>query len=595
MVQQTVQRWSGIAGWAMMAVMIGTAAQAQQPLSLTPEKPATASAAAPAVSGAAPAASSGTATSTPRSALVEVKELKPVTLDGKGLIDPTQAGLPEDVWASTSRPYAQALLTAQTAQQAPALSGLQRRLLVLNSPPPGNTAPGQRDGQVLESRIRQLLLLGLTEEVRALVDAVPEGSRSDGMKLSQVDALMLNGDTDAACGMVRQALPQAPSVPWQKNMVFCEFLAGHGEGSAMQTGLLRDQGENENDPFFFWVADSLAGLQVLPQDALVGPTPLTIAMLRSSGRPLPTGTLVAAPAWLARGLALSGQGAANNKIAPLMRAVAAEQAFARAALSREALVGLYEAVPTPAALTTAAIETLGSDPSPAASIALWLRAKAQGSVPDQAKVLMKAWEQAGLRGQRLMAAALYEPMVETMTPSAELSWFANTAARILLGSGNAEKARAWLQVSNDPGVSAMLNRLAFGNTGAPLTSDMLAAWQKNLPSTGNDAARLQQHVLTLLSAMGESIDPMLWAGLWNAPAVDGGLTPAASRWEALQKAAQQKHIGETVALVMMIADGQPLGTLSDGALSLMVDSLRQVGLVGDARAVAVQAAIALGV
>ncbi|SIS88659.1 hypothetical protein SAMN05421779_104298 [Insolitispirillum peregrinum] len=606
-------RGSLVAGVMVSGVLTGGPAGAQQPLSLVPADQGGVPVAAPAPAPAPVPAPAATPAPTPppsapapegnRASLFEVKDLRPLTIDGKGLIEPGLAGMPGDIWSDgtpTSRRFAERLIAAQMAQQVPALSDLQRRMLVLNSEPPaqgGGSAAGGKDGSFLEARIRQLLLLGNTEEVRALVDLVPAQSRSEVMILSQVNSLLINGDSESACAIVRQQLEQAASTPWQKAMVYCEYLAGHGDGAAMQTGLLRDQGEAENDPLFFWVAESLSGLQVLPLESLKDPTPLAAVMLRSSGKPLPTGVLVSPPAWLARTLALSGQGAATSKIDPLMRAVAGEQAFQRAALSREALTGLYDKAALAGKLSASPLETLAADPSAAATAALWVRAKAQGSVPDQAQVVAKAWEQANSRALPLLAASLYGPMVQTMPVTPDLGWFAGTAARILLASGAAEQARPWLKLAqsqSNGAQTALLDRLAFNGFSSGLSADALAAWRKAQAGKSEDIARREQRLLTLLQAVGDRLDPGLWADLWATSARDAGQTPSASRWQALIRAAGQKHVGETIGLVMLVADGQPVAALSDGALSLMIDSLRQVGLTADARALAVQAAIASG-
>ena len=66
-------------------------------------------------------------------------------------------------------------------------------------------------------------------------------------------------------------------------------------------------------------------------------------------------------------------------------------------------------------------------------------------------------------------------------------------------------------------------------------------------------------------------------------------------WHSLRAAAADKRLGETVLLVLVALGQRDLAQASPLTLSAVIVALRQVGLDAEARALAVEAAIAAGV
>ena len=143
-----------------------------------------------------------------------------------------------------------------------------------------------------------------------------------------------------------------------------------------------------------------------------------------------------------------------------------------------------------------------------------------------------------------------------------------------------------------------LLRLAFGDREAGLLAwqesridAWLAARHQEFPQTADDDAAL---LLALLDAQAESIAPGRWADLMaRSDARRGALTDPAL-WFALNDAGLFGHLGETV-LLALIALGDASALHQQGlVLNRVILSLHQVGLAGEARALAVEAAILAG-
>jgi hypothetical protein len=99
----------------------------------------------------------------------------------------------------------------------------------------------------------------------------------------------------------------------------------------------------------------------------------------------------------------------------------------------------------------------------------------------------------------------------------------------------------------------------------------------------------------LSSALGAALAPAEWVRLPVGFGVgEGAPSTSAAAWLLLAEAVRAKCIGETALAAIMVA--APRGTLSTDPVALFtaISALRQVGLAADARRLAVEAALAVG-
>ncbi|MHA1568616.1 MAG: hypothetical protein ACTSXZ_04030, partial [Alphaproteobacteria bacterium] len=177
-------------------------------------------------------------------------------------------------------------------------------------------------------------------------------------------------------------------------------------------------------------------------------------------------------------------------------------------------------------------------------------------------------------------------------PQAAAAWIA------LIGdqaAQNAESAVAWRSVWP-------LGLLALPENAANWDPTHLAAWWQDLrASQPEDTASAvtapgkAQMLYTLLETFGMPVDDAQWTALLDAPRRAGGGAPSAAVLRGLGRAATAHRTGEAV-LLALIALGQdgPMAS-SPAVMGAVVSALISLGLEGDARALAIEAAIAAGI
>lgn len=607
------------------------------PVSLLPQ---TASPPAPA---AAPPKNTVANTDTDDTNPVKSGSLSPPPLDALGLLDPGHGGLPATLWVKTDRHEVLSLLAAlPVGGTSPARTRLTRRLLLTAAPPPtvadGEVQPADAgSSSLLTLRIGRLLKMGATDDVRALIAAMPPspdtdaastasastgGPGNDVIQKAAVESYLIDNDVDQACRFAGDANRQTNDPYWLKVLVFCDLVGGNHDKAALELSLLGE--EKVDDPVFAWAAEQLSGNRVVTLDGFDNPQPLTLAMVRATGRGYPAGTLVDAAPWLLRAVALTGKA----KVDPEIRVAAAETAARNGGMSLRELSSVFDAVEAPSSEARKTADDIAAHPSARGDAWLWQMAASATDTAAQANLVGKALDAAERQGWYLQAANLYAPLIERIPPSATLVGFAEPAARALLVAGHFPAAFAWYhslqqQAGESPRAAEARNalwplvRLAGGDNGTSLASrdgtglhpanDPLAAWQQVIEArlvvdSDDDAhepvvhrtKRLQTKLLSLLTALGEPVSLAEWSNLWSDSNADPGFTPTASRWQAERVAARNHQSGATVALALMMLSGADPGEESEIALSSAVEGLHKVGLDTEAREIAVESAVAAG-
>jgi hypothetical protein len=117
------------------------------------------------------------------------------------------------------------------------------------------------------------------------------------------------------------------------------------------------------------------------------------------------------------------------------------------------------------------------------------------------------------------------------------------------------------------------------------------------PSTLSPAVVAERRaiMLSLLTGLGEQVSAAEWLPLMGGPAKQDNVRPLAPYiWNGLNLAARDKRTGEAAALVLIALGEDGPGKVSAPSLQQVIDVLRAVGREADARALAVEAALVLG-
>jgi len=517
---------------------------------------------------------------------VEVGNLGDVTPDYAGTLEEGAGGFPMDMWKDTDRALVEQLLPRlPPALTSPAMRDLERRLLLTNAEAPTGKGTGVN---LFAARADRLASLGLSRDAAALLAMMPAQLTDKVAARLRLDSLLLAGDVDGACKAVDDVrqIASADSY-WQETQIFCQLRAGKADQAGLGLDLLGDQGAK--DPAFAKLASALGG-QKVAIDSLPDPTPLDLVMLRAANLPLPRDAAQDRKPGVLAALAQ------DRALDPALRLAAAEQAAATGAITTAQLQEAYIGVSFPAGGLDNAIATSAGDPGPIGRARLYQAAGGTLQPQARARLLQASLDRARHQGGYLLAAQVDMAYLLPLSPAPELAWFAGDAGRALYATGHFEQANAWLEMARgNPQTAAAVSALAvyarIAGVGPALNWDpaSLETWRQSAGSS--DGA---QRLFAIFEGLGE---PM--GGGWSligqpasgaaAKATDPGLL------FALSDAAAAHRIGETLLLALYALGPEGPGGCNPLALSRVITGLRQIGLDSEARAIAMEAAIAAGV
>ena len=188
-----------------------------------------------------------------------------------------------------------------------------------------------------------------------------------------------------------------------------------------------------------------------------------------------------------------------------------------------------------------------------------------------------------------------------------MAWAAPDITRALLAANDVSGARLWFDVifqgasaKEDNSAMAMLEiwplvQLMDHERTLGWNSDALIGWwQVEKGRANKDAYGRATLLFTLMDAIGYEVPDVLWQELMGASLTVTGYLPSVQLWKSLERASQGGRVGETVLLSLLaLGDVGPSGT-NPVVLHSLITSLRSVGLGSDARRLALEAALAIG-
>ncbi|MCW9035939.1 MAG: hypothetical protein OQJ97_17085 [Rhodospirillales bacterium] len=528
-----------------------------------------------------------------------------VQMDTLGAVDPESAGILSlgeggygiEMWTGTNRSLVERLLPQLPAEtSSPQLRQMMRRLLLSISAPPVIAEGETPKGSLLTVRVEKLAAMGDLAGVADLLKVIPGHKDNQGLLRIEARSLFLANDLARACALASENLGEGDDPFWQKAYIFCQALAGEHDKASMGADLLQETGSE--DPIFFELLDVIAGNSEPVLKSMVSPKPLYLAMARAAKVKLPTDA-----AWSSNSAVLKVIATSPNL--PLeVRVDAAERAEASGALPTEQLRQIYKSVKFSkkdlASSLTKADEIRG-----AKGRALLYRSAIAQDIPTAlAEVVQKALGLAREGGRYESGVRVFLPILKKMNAGDELVWFAPDAIRAFLSVGDVEAADAWFKLVRagalfKADIKALyddlmpLARIAGNQEAQNWGQTQLKAWweKRRDKAEGRDKAQL---LFVLLETFGDPIDQTLWQDLLSGPQKVSGVLQRPSLWFALESASNNVRVGETVALTA-IGLGQGGSTVMEPMfLRHVLESLVRVGLLKDARALALEAAIAAG-
>ncbi|MBL8836299.1 MAG: hypothetical protein JNL66_08645 [Alphaproteobacteria bacterium] len=453
-------------------------------------------------------------------------------------------------------------------QASPAARTLLRRGLM-----------GAADQQGDAASVARATRLLATGDVTAALDAGRRAGPGAEERV-RLDVLLLNNDTAAACPLAREQAAQSEDAAWQRALIYCQILDNEPGLAELGLSMLPDGGTPE-DAVFAQTALALIGNRRPNVGALRDASPLLLAMLRGARVALPASLLdTASPAVLA---ALAG----STATPPAQRLVAADRAELYGALDTRALLQIYDGVGFTARENTNLSEVADSDRGPRGRAALYRLVKAAGDDNARAAALQRLWRTGRERGFLPQAVRIGMPTLTAIGPSPALADFARDAVRALLLAGNADLAARWLTVASRDDADALwpLLRIAGAERTRRAADEGIGAWQRALAPRDAGFARTRLDIVRALIAATDAIA--------DANARRSSLRDFAAEGEglaALRAAATAGRRSETALQAVRVLGANP----GPNAVATVVRALGAVGFVAEARAVALEAAVAAG-
>jgi hypothetical protein len=518
-----------------------------------------------------------------------VEGLAPPGVDAIGLAGPAEGGFDQNLWAGSDGEFILALLDGlPVATENPPLRALARRVLMTGAPVQGVAEPGS----ILGARAERLLAMGDLESATALLDQVPSTENDSQIARLVVQAALLRGDQETACARAADIAPSSDATFWAQVTIYCRLADGDQEGARLALDLLRDQGQAD-DAAFVSLADSIAAGE--PAAAPLGPggpSALHVALYRLADLPLPDTALAAATPEVLAVAAREPRLVAGDPLAM------AERAFLVGALSADGLAEQYRtAAPEQGEDVLGQIATAWGP----RTRALAYNALPEQGMPERGQLLDALWR-AAQGSERFVIAELFAtPFAELPVERGRLR-LAPSAARALLATERPIPASRWFSLLSadalgDPqarddlvALTPLFALAGFGGSVAvpEFDSEAMTAWLASTP----DAQARAGHLLALLEGMGVPVPDAAWHQLivWGQEPMPA---PPAPLWRALDRAAADRRLGESVLLALHLLGGQPEAAHPEAVVAGL-RGLRAAGLDQEARAIAIATALEMG-
>lgn len=541
--------------------------------------------------------------------VIDLKQLDPSDI---GILDDGNGGLGAGVWQGSDRRSVIALLSAvPDSVRSPSLRSLLRQVVLTRAVAPSTPAARSSDDDpydFLRARLERLVKNGYLSDLTAMVDQIPPHVSDPALTRLRVDTLMLSNNFRDACRDARKINQQDDSPYWLKVVAYCRILDGDLDGASFAADVLREMGVE--DALFFELMQRLSLYGVGERDAVplaaqVGdPTPLKLSMLRAANVTVPLDALVSASP-------LTLNAIATTPSLPVEQRLEAAHLAARlGALAPGELGEIFGSVAFSDEEYGNALVLVEADIGARGEALVFQSARRSRSRGDRLTYLAAAMELAERSGTYLLGAALNAEVLAAMKPGASDLAFVRHAVRALLVSGRVERAHSWyekLRVRAEAGggnvdaTSALLDlwplmQLAGSRDAMPWSENILALWwQARLVETRTERARKAQLLFSALEAFENAVPSDQWAQLYSGAAARPHNMPATTFWRSMMAAAQDGRIGETVLLAAIVIGEQNTGEVNAVVLSNVLMALRQVGFENEARALALEAAIAAGI
>ncbi len=441
---------------------------------------------------------------------VQIDNLQTIDPDTAGTLTFEKGGFGADMWLGTDRSIVEGLLPRLPVNaSSTSMRDLMRRMLLSIARVPEGKI---KNASLVAIRVRLLAAMGDPVAVNSLLNATPGRASNSELVRIETETRFLANDNARACALAGGNIRDQSNPFWQKVFLFCQALAGEHDKAALGISIMRETGVQ--DDVFFSLIESLSSGTPPTLEKLADPTPLFLAMARVAKAKLPVDVITTNRPGVLRTIAISPN-------APVeIRLEAAERAESAGALPVDSLRQLYSIVSFSSDDLANPLSRAEIQGGPMTRALLYHTSLTQTVPTAQAEVVARALALAREEGRYASVVRVFLPVLKSIPPSAELLWFAPEAVRGLLLVGEPVSAEAWFALMR---ASALFNkeaaqaitqlmpvvRLMGSSEATEWNTTKLSAWWetvKDQKGAGQDAALLY----SLFDALGEPIPADAW-------------------------------------------------------------------------------------
>ena len=526
---------------------------------------------------------------------IEVGALDAIDPDAAGVLLPGVTRFPGDIWSGSRRARIESLLPRlPVAAPSPAMRRLALSLLTSPAEPPAGQGEA---GALARSRVELLTAMGARDAAIALLQAGGPAGGAEAIARITNDRWLAELDYAAVCERILGKAGPGDGY-WRRVRILCQAHAGLIEAATLGLELLLETGAAP-DQVFDDAIYAMAGLAEPVVDGRAAPTALRVAAWRLAQLPIPVEAVAKAAPDLLPAIA----GAPESL--PGARLMAAERAEATGALSIESLRGLYREMAfsdEERADALAQVEAL----EPPLGRALMLQAiEAQTAPALRAELLAAALFLAEAQGGYGTAARAFAEAVRTVPSTPEHVWFSAAAGRALFAAGDREGVASWYALASREApreaeaahaAVRLWPLMLLSGEEIHLKTAPFEVWLALRADEGERAVALVRAnwLVMLVDALGGRIDPEVWDRLLAEGRPMPAQAPAPALAHGLRMAAEGGQLGESVLMaLLLLGDGGPAAA-GLAAVGPVVSGLAAAGLRDEARAIALEAALAAG-
>ena len=491
------------------------------------------------------------------------------------------------IWRGTTAAALMGLADANYANGgSPALAALAGDVMAIRAEPPAEI-DGQ-DSAFVMARLAWLGAAGRSQDIGKLVSGLPNDPDWLEWKKWQVTTQLSEMRDDEACRSVMYFAGQTLEPFWHKAKVICSAVQGDATGARFAADLLQAMGQD--DPVFRALVDLLLdGIDVPEIDpALL--EPLHIVLMEAAHHPIGIGGLDAMPA------------ASLQSVTSLLhledeaRLIRAYRALQGGFLTHQDVAKQWRLAAVDAGDMSMALARHESMPTALTRALLW-RALDNEKTASRLVMIAAAMDVDAAEGAGMLMAPLYAELarealgfkgVETLLSDAGAPLAAKIALLLAAASNSADAGPSGADLFGAGSVMpAGLDTAIF---------DALAGVSSMMAGGPMDSAALDQldiwHLLPLferrVGADAATAMPVNWLSLDSAaaraPASFVSISPVWMR--ALEQAADDRRVGETVLIAQRIVSAQGLSQLHPADAARIHAALMTIGQTAVANAVA---------